>query len=211
VTRRHRGDSRPAARPTAGHWPAPCPGRGGRSPDRLGVHPRLVPSRTADRRRSHACAGCSVGWPPCRRTPRKPRASAPPTIASAHAAEGPEFGVIESPVMDARIVAVDVGSIAPPSSFAWAALDAPEKDIVAQGSDPDTAASALLNGLRAERRATLAGVAAGGSGLNCGGGWLAVAGISGVWHAPTREALTNTISVGAVAAPGQAWARPART
>jgi hypothetical protein len=57
--------------------------------------------------------------------------------------------------MDARIVAVDVGSIAPPSRFAWAALDAPEKDIVARGSDPDTAASALLAGLRAERKAAL--------------------------------------------------------
>lgn len=54
-----------------------------------------------------------------------------------------------------RVVAVDVGSIKPPSRFAWAALDTPERRLIADGEDPETAVQAVLGGLRAGGRAAV--------------------------------------------------------
>jgi hypothetical protein len=52
-------------------------------------------------------------------------------------------------------VAVDVGSVGPPSKFAWAGFDAPGREVVASGIDPGTAVSALLSGLTDGGRAVL--------------------------------------------------------
>ena len=63
--------------------------------------------------------------------------------------------MVQSQAVDARVVAVDVGSVGPPSKFAWAAFDAPGRAVVAHGTDPGTAVSALLASLRARRRTAL--------------------------------------------------------
>jgi hypothetical protein len=34
------------------------------------------------------------------------------------------------------VVAVDIGSVVPPSKFTWAAFDAPGRDVVKDGEDP---------------------------------------------------------------------------
>ena len=57
--------------------------------------------------------------------------------------------------MGTRVVAVDIGSVAPPSKFAWAAFDAPGRDLIADGTDPETAVSALVPGLLAGAQAAL--------------------------------------------------------
>jgi len=48
--------------------------------------------------------------------------------------------------MRTRLVAVDIGSMRPPSRFAWAAFDAPGRDVIDEGTDPQSA-SALVPGL----------------------------------------------------------------
>ncbi len=60
--------------------------------------------------------------------------------------------------MGIRVVAVDIGSVGPSSKFAWAAFDAPERQVMAAGTDPETAVSALAPGLLSGARD---GVAAG--------------------------------------------------
>jgi hypothetical protein len=45
--------------------------------------------------------------------------------------------------MGIRVVAVDIGSVGPSSKFAWAAFDAPERQVMAAGTDLETAFSAL--------------------------------------------------------------------
>jgi hypothetical protein len=57
--------------------------------------------------------------------------------------------------MGTRVVAVDVGSVRPPSKFAWAAYDAPGRDLVEDGTDPESAVSALVPGLLAGAQAVL--------------------------------------------------------
>jgi hypothetical protein len=57
--------------------------------------------------------------------------------------------------MGIRVVAVDIGSVGLSSKFAWAAFDAPGRDLVADGTDPETAVSALAFGLPAGGRAAL--------------------------------------------------------
>ena len=57
--------------------------------------------------------------------------------------------------MNVRVVAVDVGSVKPPSKFAWAAFDAPGREIVAAGENPETAVSALRAGLQDGGQAAL--------------------------------------------------------
>jgi hypothetical protein len=57
--------------------------------------------------------------------------------------------------MSVRVVAVDVGSVGPPSKFAWAALDAPVRAVFEHGDNPETAATALLDGLWDGRRGVL--------------------------------------------------------
>ena len=57
--------------------------------------------------------------------------------------------------MSIRVVAVDIGSVGPSSKFAWAAFDAPGRDLIADGTDPETAVSALASGLLAGARAAL--------------------------------------------------------
>jgi hypothetical protein len=57
--------------------------------------------------------------------------------------------------MGARVVAVDIGSVGPPSKFAWAAFDAPVRDLVKDGTDPESAVSALVPGLLAGDQAAL--------------------------------------------------------
>src|SRR5580704_10846735 len=52
-------------------------------------------------------------------------------------------------------VAVDSGSVGPSSTFAWAAFDAPERQVMAAGTDPETAVSALVPGLPSGARAAL--------------------------------------------------------
>ncbi|MGE5290659.1 MAG: hypothetical protein ACM3ML_26405 [Micromonosporaceae bacterium] len=49
--------------------------------------------------------------------------------------------------MGIRVVAVDVGSVGPPSKFAWAGFDAPTREVLLSGDDPQTAVSALVAGL----------------------------------------------------------------
>jgi len=51
------------------------------------------------------------------------------------------------------VVAVDVGSVGPSSKFAWAAFDAPGRDPMAAGTDPETAVSAFVAGGADPRRA----------------------------------------------------------
>ncbi len=49
--------------------------------------------------------------------------------------------------MGIRVVAVDIGSVGSYSKFAWAAFDAPERQVMAAGTDPETGVSALVPGL----------------------------------------------------------------
>ncbi|WLW57222.1 hypothetical protein [Streptomyces sp. YU58] len=56
--------------------------------------------------------------------------------------------------MDARVVGVDVGSVAL-GRFAWAALDTPALSVAGQGSDPEGAVQSLVAGLGVGRRAAL--------------------------------------------------------
>lgn len=56
--------------------------------------------------------------------------------------------------MEARVVGVDVGSVAR-GRFAWAAVDAPEPALAGQGSDPETAVRALAERLAQGGRAAL--------------------------------------------------------
>lgn len=53
------------------------------------------------------------------------------------------------------MVAVDIGSVGPSPKFAWAAFDAPGRDLIAAGADPETAVSALAPGLLSGARAAL--------------------------------------------------------
>ncbi len=57
--------------------------------------------------------------------------------------------------MGIRVVAVDIGSVGPSSKFAWAAFDAPGRDLIADGTDPETKVSALVPGLLAGAQAAL--------------------------------------------------------
>jgi hypothetical protein len=57
--------------------------------------------------------------------------------------------------MGTRVVAVDIGSVPPPSKFAWAAFDAPGRDLIKAGDDPRTAVSMLAPGLMAGAQAAL--------------------------------------------------------
>jgi hypothetical protein len=57
--------------------------------------------------------------------------------------------------MGTRVVAVDIGSVASPSKFAWAAFDAPGRGLVDSGEDPESAVSALVPGLLASAQAVL--------------------------------------------------------
>lgn len=57
--------------------------------------------------------------------------------------------------METRVVAVDIGSVGPPSKFAWAPFDAPGRDLVKEGADPESAVSALVPGLLAGTQAVL--------------------------------------------------------
>jgi hypothetical protein len=45
--------------------------------------------------------------------------------------------------------------VGPSSKFAWATFDAPGRDLIADGTDPETAVSALAPGLLAGAQATL--------------------------------------------------------
>jgi hypothetical protein len=53
--------------------------------------------------------------------------------------------------MGIRVVAVDIGSVRPPSNFAWAAFDAPGRDLIKVGVDPQAAVSMLAPGPDAAR------------------------------------------------------------
>ena len=57
--------------------------------------------------------------------------------------------------MGTRVVAVDIGSVRPPSKFAWAAFDAPGRGIVDEGTHPQSAVSALVPGLLTGAQAAL--------------------------------------------------------
>ena len=57
--------------------------------------------------------------------------------------------------MGTRVVAADIGSVRPPSKFAWAAFDAPGRDLIKVGKDPETAVSMLAPGLMAGAQAAL--------------------------------------------------------
>src|SRR6266705_3708569 len=57
--------------------------------------------------------------------------------------------------MGVRVVAVDIGSAGQSSKFAWAAFDAPGRDLIADGTDPETAVSELVPGLLAGAQAAL--------------------------------------------------------
>ncbi|MGW7648763.1 hypothetical protein [Streptomyces bobili] len=56
--------------------------------------------------------------------------------------------------MEARVVGVDIGSVAR-GRFAWAAIDAPAPSLAGQGSDPETAVQTLAERLAAGGRAAL--------------------------------------------------------
>src|SRR5260221_6768613 len=49
--------------------------------------------------------------------------------------------------MGIRVVAVDVGSVGPPSKFGWAAYDVPAREVLMSGDDSQTAGSALIAGV----------------------------------------------------------------
>ena len=49
--------------------------------------------------------------------------------------------------MGIRVVAVDVGSVRPPSRFAWAAFAPPAREAIMSGNDPRSAVSAVVGGL----------------------------------------------------------------
>ena len=55
--------------------------------------------------------------------------------------------LVGSQVVGVRVVAVDVGSVGPPSRFAWVALDAQEAEPDADGVDPGSAVDAVIAGL----------------------------------------------------------------
>ena len=57
--------------------------------------------------------------------------------------------------MGIRVAAVDIGSVGPSSKFAWATFDAPERQVMAAGTDPGTAVSALAPGLLSGAQAAL--------------------------------------------------------
>src|SRR5580658_1225687 len=57
--------------------------------------------------------------------------------------------------MGTRGVAVDIGSVRPPSKFGWAAFDAPGRDLIQSGDDPETAVSMLAPSLLAGGQAAL--------------------------------------------------------
>jgi hypothetical protein len=57
--------------------------------------------------------------------------------------------------MGVCVMAVDIGSVRPASNFAWAAFDAPGRELVDCGMDPDSAVSALVPVLRAGTQAVL--------------------------------------------------------
>jgi len=63
--------------------------------------------------------------------------------------------VVSSYMMGSRVVAMDVGSVRPPSRFAWAGFEAPVLDPVAEGSDPESAVDAVVTGLAGNGRAVL--------------------------------------------------------
>ena len=69
--------------------------------------------------------------------------------------------------MGIGVVAVDIGSVGPSSTFAWAAFDAPDRQVIAAGTDPETAVSALAPGLLS---GALGGVVAGGADVGAGPG-----------------------------------------
>src|SRR5260221_14174406 len=48
--------------------------------------------------------------------------------------------------MGIRVVAVDVGSVGPPSKFGWAAYDVPPPEAVMPGEGPQTGGSARVAG-----------------------------------------------------------------
>jgi hypothetical protein len=50
-------------------------------------------------------------------------------------------------VMGIRVVTVEVGSVGAPSKFAWVGFDAPAREVLMSGNDPQTAVSALVAGL----------------------------------------------------------------
>ena len=53
------------------------------------------------------------------------------------------------------VVVVDIGSVQPTSRFAWAAFDAPGRDLIKAGEDPETAVLMLASGLVADTRPAL--------------------------------------------------------
>jgi hypothetical protein len=57
--------------------------------------------------------------------------------------------------MGVCVVAVDIGSVRSPSKFAWAAFDAPGRDLVNSGTNPESAVSALVPGLLAGAQVAL--------------------------------------------------------
>jgi hypothetical protein len=57
--------------------------------------------------------------------------------------------------MRTRVVAVDIGSVRLPSKFARAAFDAPGRDAVDEGTDPQSVVSALVPGLLTGAQAAL--------------------------------------------------------
>jgi hypothetical protein len=59
---------------------------------------------------------------------------------------GPAAGRLMQ-AMGIRVVAVDVGSVRPPSGFAWAAFTPPAREAIASGNDPRSAVSAVIAGL----------------------------------------------------------------
>ncbi len=57
--------------------------------------------------------------------------------------------------MGIRVVAVDIGSVRPPTKFAWAGFDPPAREVAASGNNPQTAVSALADGLARGEQAVL--------------------------------------------------------
>jgi hypothetical protein len=68
---------------------------------------------------------------------------------------GPADMAFRSVCMAIRVVAVDTGSAGPSSKFGWAAVDAPKRQAMAGGTDPETAVSVLAPGLLPGARAAV--------------------------------------------------------
>jgi hypothetical protein len=57
--------------------------------------------------------------------------------------------------MGTHVIALDIGSVRPPSKFAWTTFDAPGRNLINTGEDPEEAVWVLASALRAGTQTAL--------------------------------------------------------